>query len=95
MPRKLVLVTGAGGFIGHHLVSYLVDRGYHVRGVDIKCRTTAPSTAHEFPHPRPTPRWKTAGKRCAASTMSTTSPRIWAGSATSAARTPRSPTTIR
>ena len=36
MLRKLVLVTGAGGFIGHHLVSYLVGRGYCVRGVDIK-----------------------------------------------------------
>jgi GDP-D-mannose 3',5'-epimerase len=31
-----VLVTGAGGFIGHHLVKYLVARGYLVRGVDIK-----------------------------------------------------------
>jgi nucleoside-diphosphate-sugar epimerase len=26
------LVTGAGGFIGHHLVSYLKDRGHWVRG---------------------------------------------------------------
>ncbi|MFY9553126.1 MAG: NAD-dependent epimerase/dehydratase family protein, partial [Blastocatellia bacterium] len=34
-PMK-VLVTGAGGFIGHHLVKYLVGRGYTVRGVDIK-----------------------------------------------------------
>lgn len=31
-----VLVTGAGGFIGHHLTKYLVERGYWVRGVDIK-----------------------------------------------------------
>ncbi len=31
-----VLVTGAGGFIGHHLVTYLRDRGYWVRGVDLK-----------------------------------------------------------
>lgn len=31
-----VLVTGAGGFIGHHLVTYLKNRGYWVRGVDIK-----------------------------------------------------------
>ena len=31
-----VLVTGAGGFIGHHLTTYLVERGYWVRGVDIK-----------------------------------------------------------
>jgi GDP-D-mannose 3', 5'-epimerase len=31
-----VLVTGAGGFIGHHLVKYLVGKGYWVRAVDIK-----------------------------------------------------------
>jgi GDP-D-mannose 3',5'-epimerase len=31
-----VLVTGAGGFIGHHLVSFLKKQGYWVRGVDIK-----------------------------------------------------------
>jgi len=42
------LVTGAGGFIGHHLVSYLVDRGYYVRGVDIKPPDYEPSRAHEF-----------------------------------------------
>jgi nucleoside-diphosphate-sugar epimerase len=33
---KRVLVTGAGGFIGHHLTSRLVADGYWVRGVDIK-----------------------------------------------------------
>ena len=31
-----VLVTGAGGFIGHHMVKYLVARGDWVRGTDIK-----------------------------------------------------------
>ena len=31
-----VLVTGAGGFIGHHFVTYLKEKGYWVRGVDIK-----------------------------------------------------------
>src|SRR3989442_3424684 len=43
-----VLVTGAGGFIGHHLTKYLVDRGYWVRGVDIKEPEFEPSVAHEF-----------------------------------------------
>lgn len=43
-----VLVTGAGGFIGHHLVKYLVDKGYWVRGVDIKLPEFKESHAHEF-----------------------------------------------
>ena len=45
---KRVLVTGAGGFIGHHLVSYLVDRGYWVRGVDIKHPEYERTRANEF-----------------------------------------------
>lgn len=43
-----VLVTGAGGFIGHHLTRYLTDRGYWVRGVDIKEPEYEPTTANEF-----------------------------------------------
>lgn len=43
-----VLVTGAGGFVGHHLVKYLVDRGYWVRGIDIKPSQYEPTSAHEF-----------------------------------------------
>src|SRR5438445_2960245 len=43
-----VLVTGAGGFIGHHLVKFLVNEGYWVRGVDIKAPEFEPSEAHEF-----------------------------------------------
>src|SRR5438552_18373017 len=43
-----VLVTGAGGFIGHHLVSFLKERGYWVRGVDIKEPECAPTVADEF-----------------------------------------------
>jgi nucleoside-diphosphate-sugar epimerase len=43
-----VLVTGAGGFIGHHLVSYLKDRGYWVRGVDLKNPEYEATHADEF-----------------------------------------------
>ncbi|MCU1265042.1 MAG: NAD-dependent epimerase/dehydratase [Acidobacteria bacterium] len=43
-----VLVTGAGGFIGHHLTRYLKERGYWVRGVDIKEPEFEPTEADEF-----------------------------------------------
>lgn len=43
-----VLVTGAGGFIGHHLTKYLVTRGYWVRGIDVKRPEYEPTAAHEF-----------------------------------------------
>ena len=46
--RTRVLVTGAGGFIGHHLVGYLKDRGYWVRGVDLKRPEFEESRADEF-----------------------------------------------
>lgn len=47
MTRRM-LVTGAGGFIGHHLVKYLVDKGYWVRGVDTKYPEYETSPSHEF-----------------------------------------------
>jgi GDP-D-mannose 3',5'-epimerase len=43
-----VLVTGAGGFIGYHLVSYLKNQGYWVRGVDIKYPEFGETHADEF-----------------------------------------------
>ena len=33
---KKILVCGAGGFIGGQLVKFLKDKGYWVRGVDLK-----------------------------------------------------------
>jgi GDP-D-mannose 3', 5'-epimerase len=43
-----VLVTGAGGFIGHHLVTFLKRQGYWVRGVDLKYPEYSPTDADEF-----------------------------------------------
>jgi nucleoside-diphosphate-sugar epimerase len=43
-----ILVTGAGGFIGHHLVTFLKERGHWVRGVDLKHPEFCPSDADEF-----------------------------------------------
>jgi len=48
MATKRALVTGAGGFIGHHLVKYLLDKGYHVHGADIKPPEYEDSPADKF-----------------------------------------------
>jgi len=45
-PR--ILVTGAGGFIGHHLVRRLKNDGFWVRGADLKVPDFESSTADEF-----------------------------------------------
>ena len=47
MTRRAV-VTGAGGFIAHHLVKFLLSKGYWVRGADIKPPEFEASPAHEF-----------------------------------------------
>ena len=44
----MVLVTGAGGFIGHHMVKFLKGKGYAVRGVDIKKPEFEPTSADKF-----------------------------------------------
>lgn len=43
-----ILVTGAGGFIGHHLVKRLKAEGHWVRGVDIKLPEYEDTAADEF-----------------------------------------------
>ena len=43
-----MLVTGAGGFIGHHLVKYLKEKGCWVRGADIKEPDYEETAADEF-----------------------------------------------
>jgi nucleoside-diphosphate-sugar epimerase len=46
--QKQVLVTGAGGFIGHHLVKRLKADGNWVRGVDSKYPEYEASASDEF-----------------------------------------------
>ena len=48
MHTKRVLVAGAGGFIGGHLVRRLKSEGFWVRGADIKRHEFAQSAADEF-----------------------------------------------
>jgi nucleoside-diphosphate-sugar epimerase len=46
--QKRILVTGAGGFIGHHLVKRLKKEGHWVRGADIKLPEYETSAADEM-----------------------------------------------
>jgi GDP-D-mannose 3',5'-epimerase len=48
MQKTRILVTGAGGFIGHHLVNRLKAEGHWVRAVDIKMPEYEPTAADEF-----------------------------------------------
>ena len=43
-----ILVCGAGGFIGHHLVNYLKNQGDYVDGVDLKLPRFEKSLADNF-----------------------------------------------
>ena len=45
---RKALVTGAGGFIGSHLVNRLKGDGFWVRGVDLKRPEFSPTAADEF-----------------------------------------------
>lgn len=45
---KRILVCGAGGFIGGHLVNRLKDEGFWVRGVDLKENEYGNSNSDEF-----------------------------------------------
>ncbi len=45
---RRILVTGAGGFIGHHLVKHLKAQGAWVRGVDIRRPEFEGTAADEF-----------------------------------------------
>lgn len=48
MEQTKVLVTGAGGFIGSHLVTYLKAKGFWVRGVDLKHPEYSETDADDF-----------------------------------------------
>jgi GDP-D-mannose 3', 5'-epimerase len=46
--RLRALVTGAGGFIGHHLINFLKGSGYWVRGADVRAPEFESTQADEF-----------------------------------------------
>ncbi len=46
--KKKILVCGAGGFIGGHLVKKLKKEGYWVRGIDIKYHEFTKTEADDF-----------------------------------------------
>jgi len=48
MFQKKILVCGAGGFIGHHLVRRLKKEGHWVRGADLKLPRFSDTDADEF-----------------------------------------------
>ena len=48
MNLKKALVCGAGGFIGSHIVRHLKQKGYWVRGVDLKRPEFSATAADDF-----------------------------------------------
>ena len=48
MTQKKVLVCGAGGFIGSHLVKRLKQEGHFVIGADLKLPEFSPTAADQF-----------------------------------------------
>lgn len=48
MRQKRILVCGAGGFIGHHLVRRLKSEGQWVRGTDLKLPRFSTTDADDF-----------------------------------------------
>jgi len=46
--KKVILVCGAGGFIGHHLVRRLKDEGHWIRGADLKFPRFSETDADDF-----------------------------------------------
>ena len=46
--KERILVTGAGGFIGHHLTRALKAEGHWVRGVDLREPQFESTRADEF-----------------------------------------------
>lgn len=46
--QKQALILGAGGFIGEHIASYLVNHGWWVRGADIKKHEHKPTSCDDF-----------------------------------------------
>jgi GDP-D-mannose 3', 5'-epimerase len=46
--KKKILVTGAGGFIGHHLVRFLKNKDHWVRGTDLKYPEFSVTEADDF-----------------------------------------------
>jgi len=48
LQKKMAIVTGAGGFIGSHLVKRLKKEGYWIRGIDLKYPEFSKTEADDF-----------------------------------------------